>query len=233
MKPVLLLLGCLICPVLALEPGVPDPHPTYKPHGVDPDTGLPVLQYDWIGTEGWTYFPQWSDDLVHWHYYQAIDFGVEHEPIDTPTDASKQFLRLRFTNIPTTDPNLADFDGDGVSNIDELEIYHTDPFDPDTDHDGIPDGAEILAGKNPLNSSDGNPLFAIDSDGDGLSDAAEALLGTSPLLADSDGDGVPDNMDAFPLDPSRSSLTLPDPGDTTPPTVTLDSPSNAIEVSGP
>ncbi len=211
MKPVLLLLGCLICPARALEPGVPDPHPTFEQHGIDTDSGLPIWRFDWTGTEGWTYFIQWSDDLVHWHYLPVIDSGVVHDPIDSTTDASKHFLRSRFTNIPTSNPNLADFDGDGISNIDELTVYYTDPFDP----------------------TNGNPLLAIDSDGDGLSDAAEALFGTSPLLADSDGDGYPDGVDEFPLDPTRHSLAIPDPTDTTPPTVMLDSPSNALQVSGP
>ena len=34
-----------------------------------------------------------------------------------------------------------DRDGDGLSNLDEFN-YHTDPLNPDTDGDGIPDGAE-------------------------------------------------------------------------------------------
>ena len=36
-------------------------------------------------------------------------------------------------------------------------------------------------------------------------------MGTDPLLADTDGDGVPDNLDAYPLDPSRWEVTPPDP----------------------
>lgn len=230
MKPVLILSACLICPVLALQPGVPDPKPTFEQFGIDTETGLPIWRFDWTGTDGWTYFIQWSDDLVNWHYIDAIDFGETHDPFDSETNASRHFLRLRLTNIPTVDPEAADFDGDGISNMAELDDYHTDPFDPDTDHDGVSDGVDTA----PLDpETGGNPLFAGDSDADGLSDAAEALLGTSPLLADSDGDGFLDGVDDFPLDPSRHSLAEPDPNDTTPPIVTLDSPSNALEVSGP
>ena len=230
MKPVLVLSACLLCPALALQPGVPDPKPTFERYGTDSETGIPVWRFDWTGTNGWTYFIQWSDDLVYWQYFPVIDLGATHDPFDNETDASKHFLRLRFTNIPTVDPELADFDGDGLSNIDEVATYHTDPFDPDTDHDGTNDGMDTA----PLDpETGGNPLFATDSDGDGISDAAEALRGTSPLLADSDGDGIPDGADDFPLDPSRYSLALPDPNDTTPPAVTLDSPANALEVSGP
>ena len=70
-----LVLACLCGPALALQPGVPDPQPTFEEHGIDTETGLPIYRFDWTGTEGWTYFPQWSDDLVHWHYIGALDFG--------------------------------------------------------------------------------------------------------------------------------------------------------------
>ena len=42
-----------------------------------------------------------------------------------------------------------DTDKDGVTDYDEVNIYHTNPEDPDTDHDGFPDGEEILAHTNP------------------------------------------------------------------------------------
>ncbi len=65
----------------------------------------------------------------------------------------------------------------------------TDPFDADTDNDGIADGEETIAG------ADGyvtNPL-AADSDGDGFIDGHEVYAGSSPLLntdlPDRDGDG--------------------------------------------
>ncbi len=70
-------------------------------------------------------------------------------------------------------------------------------------------------------------------DEDGLTVAQELALGTSPSLADTDGDGVNDNLDAFPLDPSRSVALSSTPGDTTKPTVTLLTPVSATYVSGP
>jgi hypothetical protein len=46
-----------------------------------------------------------------------------------------------------------DLDEDGISDYDEMNIYKTDPNNADSDGDGYIDGAEILSGFNPLNSS--------------------------------------------------------------------------------
>lgn len=43
-----------------------------------------------------------------------------------------------------------DSDKDGLSDYDEINIYHTDPNNPDTDGDGINDCDEIKKGLNPL-----------------------------------------------------------------------------------
>lgn len=47
-----------------------------------------------------------------------------------------------------------DEDVDGLLTIDEIEIYGTDPLNPDTDGDGHLDGAEVLAGTDPLDPTD-------------------------------------------------------------------------------
>lgn len=54
------------------------------------------------------------------------------------------------TNIATsTDPNLLDSDGDGLSNYDEINIYGTSPYLEDSDSDGISDYDEIAQGTDP------------------------------------------------------------------------------------
>ena len=68
---------------------------------------------------------------------------------------------------------------------------------------------------------------------DGLTLAQEAALGTSPVLSDTDGDGVNDNLDAFPLDPTRSAPSSGTPGDSSPPIVTLRTPVSATKLAGP
>ncbi len=42
-----------------------------------------------------------------------------------------------------------DSDLDGLTDWQEIHIYHTDPYNPDTDGDGYQDGAEVKAGYNP------------------------------------------------------------------------------------
>jgi eukaryotic-like serine/threonine-protein kinase len=86
-----------------------------------------------------------------------------------------------------TDPYQADTDGDGLTDGQEVRIYNTNPLNPDTDNDGLLDGDEInLYGTDPLNR---------DTDGDGLGDARELERGTDPTLRDTDGDGIPDDRD--------------------------------------
>ncbi len=45
---------------------------------------------------------------------------------------------------------LADTDGDGLSDWEEVFLYGTDPTNPDTDGDGISDGLEVRMGLDPL-----------------------------------------------------------------------------------
>ena len=53
----------------------------------------------------------------------------------------------------------ADFDGDGLTDQDETNIYHTDPAVADTDGDGITDGTEVAFWRKG---------WSADYDGDGL-----------------------------------------------------------------
>jgi outer membrane protein OmpA-like peptidoglycan-associated protein len=91
-------------------------------------------------------------------------------------------------NIYNTDPFNPDTDGDGLSDGDEVLIYKTDPTLRDTDYDGLTDGEEV-------NTYGTDPLVK-DTDGDGLTDGEEVLTyGTDPLNPDTDGDGVNDGRE--------------------------------------
>jgi hypothetical protein len=78
-----------------------------------------------------------------------------------------------FANGQESLDPVGDFDGDGLSNIDEIEKHKTDPRNPDTDGDGLTDGAEVLVYKtDPLNP---------DTDKGGIKDGIEVKRGTDSL----------------------------------------------------
>lgn len=142
---------------------------------------------DWEGIAGRTYFLQHSEDLVSWQYFPLIESGNDETlGWGFASSADKFFVRLRYTDQPTSNPDFADFDADGLSNWDEIFIYGTDPFNADSDGDGMPDGFEVQHYLNPSDASDASQ----DADGDGLTNLQEYDLGTDPNNADSDGDGV-------------------------------------------
>ncbi len=94
-----------------------------------------------------------------------------------------------------------DTDGDGLP--DGAEATHgTDPNRPDTDGDGLTDGDEVGRGSNPT---------LADTDGDGLSDGDEVAGGTDPVASDTDGDGLSDGDEVgLGLDPTDPADPAPD-----------------------
>ncbi|MDF4222609.1 gliding motility-associated C-terminal domain-containing protein, partial [Maribacter sp. M208] len=103
----------------------------------------------------------------------------------------------------------ADCDGDGVTNGTEA-TNGTDPYNTDTDGDGVPDNtdSDALDPCDPVQAAGytgydaGNAIWAAaDCEGDGVTNGAEVTNGTDPYSGDTDGDGVPDNSDSAPLDP--------------------------------
>lgn len=87
------------------------------------------------------------------------------------------------------DAGDADDDNDGLSDTDEA-VRGTDPFNPDTDGDGLTDGAEVtLAG-----AGDCPDPLDPDSDGDTLTDAEEATNGTPICNARPTADAVVEQL---------------------------------------
>jgi parallel beta-helix repeat protein len=94
-----------------------------------------------------------------------------------------------------------DPDGDGLT-ISEEYTLGTNPFDPDTDDDGVWDGTEVDMAEG---GDCPDPLNA-DSDGDTLLDGEE--IDSDPCNVDSDGDGLHDNIDPDPDDPVNTTGEL-------------------------
>lgn len=81
-----------------------------------------------------------------------------------------------------------DSDNDGLTDIDETDVYETDPADSDTDGDNLFDGPEV-------NVYETDPLSA-DSDDDGVADGEEvSIWGSNPNDEDTDGDQLDDGAE--------------------------------------
>ena len=122
------------------------------------------------------------------------ELGAE---LSTPIDTDKDGI------IDALDP---DDDNDGIPTLLEGKVGSS-PLLDDTDGDGLKDAIEIGDISNPdsinietftaLDTDKDGTINAldIDDDDDGLDTSTELLLGTNPLLADTDGDGIPDNLE--------------------------------------
>ncbi len=87
----------------------------------------------------------------------------------------------------------SDLDGDGLPDVVELTITHTDPYDKNTDDDGMSDGLEVAVAGGYYGGTRRPDPNNWDSDGDGLADGAEYFTyDTDPCVQDTDCDGVSD-----------------------------------------
>jgi len=123
-----------------------------------------------------------------------------------------------------------DYDVDGLSNLMEF-VYGTDPYNPDSDWDGCPDGWVVYYDINRAYFPPESKHALFDTDSDGLKDSnvdpnykfdpasgvlafeqpdsdtwdnlREYKVGTDPTNPDTDGDGYLDSHDPRPLIPDE------------------------------
>ncbi len=136
------------------------------------------------------------------------------------TDVAGNPLSGDYTWFARVYDASVDTDNDGMPDDVENILLMLDPNNPDSDTNGIPDGAEdfdadglfnageILVGADPTNIDTDNDEISDgdeDTDFDGLSDGQEMSVGTDPLDDDSDNDGWNDEVElqynGDPLDP--------------------------------
>jgi lipoprotein-anchoring transpeptidase ErfK/SrfK len=116
--------------------------------------------------------------------------------------------------VPTPPSTLAgeilDSDRDGLRDWKEIQIYHTDPYNKDTDGDGFDDAFEIRNGYSPLSKA-ATKLVNMDTDKDVMNDEWEMSYGTDFRNPDTDGDGLKDGAEIYnatdPLSVSTKKLT--------------------------
>jgi hypothetical protein len=144
-----------------------------------------IYVFAWWGKTGRTYFIQQSDNLTEWNYLPEIESGLAAViQYGMSTNEDKIFARLRHTDRFTTHPETDDFDGDGISNIDEITMspVQGNPLDASSnDGDSIPDDWEMFYG---LDTTPGVDDSNDDGDADGLTNAGEYAVGTNPNWRD-------------------------------------------------
>jgi PKD repeat protein len=118
----------------------------------------------------------------------------------TKESSNKSIINYIWKQFGSYKITLTVTDNDGAIGTTTINILVIKSINNDTDYDGLPDTWEIMYGLDPYNPDDAN----LDSDGDSLTNLDEYILGTDPIKFDTDGDGVVDNKDAFPLDAAAS-----------------------------
>ena len=145
-----------------------------------------------------------------------VDIGFDANDPDMDDDGLNDGWELTYNGSSGVNPNiiatgpelLSDTDNDGW-NLTEEERRNTDPMSNDTDGDGLLDAWEItysnVSGVNPFVAATEAELSS-QADYDGLNLTEEGKANTNPLLVDTDGDGLPDDIEIdLMLDPTNES----------------------------
>jgi hypothetical protein len=102
------------------------------------------------------------------------------------------------TTVPALD---TDTDDDGLTDYAEVHKYHTNPLNSDTDGDTLPDSLEVASSVAPTTANGfdavGWPavLALFPHDSTLTFPFAETRMQSNPLVKDTDGDGIPDNVE--------------------------------------
>jgi hypothetical protein len=159
--------------------------------------GGALLQVSWSGPD----IPKQlisTDPEGQWLELAWAESGTGLYTLPNRTSVAEANLRLRSGLVGTSIVELIAFDADTLTATQQVTVVTL----ADLDLDGIPDRDDL------------------DLDGDGISNEDEIAAGTDPRNPDTDGDGIPDGLDRFPLAPNRA------------PVAGLDQPGNALEFDG-
>ncbi len=139
----------------------------------------------------------------------SVDTSFAATSVDSDSDGISFWNEKRY-GLDPNDPADAvlDNDGDGLTNIAEINIHRTNPNKADTDGDGLADNIELQNNLNPLDPKDAT----LDADNDYVTNIDEILVyNTDPYVAnpglapDTDGDGVLDTVElALGMDPNNA-----------------------------
>ena len=148
-----------------------------------------------------------ASQVAYWRIVTQDRYGIEKKsdvrsfiitptPDNCPNDPDKTEPGICGCGVADTDSNndgianCIDSDNDGLSDINEdinqngiVDEGETDPYNPDSDNDGLSDGVEDKIGTNPLlMDSDGNGILDCDEDhdGDGFTNFEEVQCNSDP-----------------------------------------------------
>ena len=192
-----------------------DANDYFRTFNVSLSPTLDFATLSWRSVEARYYEIEKSTDLNSWTY-ASYQYGQSNQTTSSRTFSlnspaqPKMFFRVH--GYPEYD---YDDDGDGLQSWEE-RLLSTDPYDRDTDNDGMVDSFEFIYQLNPLEAADA----ASDLDTDGLSNLWEYKLGLNPQLTDSNSNGISDPLEDRDQDgltnisELSTHLTLPDQPDT-------------------
>jgi len=152
-----------------------------------------------------------GDGLSNWQEYLLGTHPSDLPPevtnaFDTDNDGLLDGDSITVTSedpryIAWADAGIVFTQGTGQRTFRGENEMGTNPINPDTDGDGLPDGVETNTGEYVNATNTGTDPLNRDTDGDGLSDGVEtntgefvskSNTGTNPHNPDTDGDGVGD-----------------------------------------
>lgn len=149
-------------------------------------------------------------DSVGLHGVQIVE-----SLLDTDKDGMPDWWEMTHKLNPGVKDGTLDLDGDSLSNLDEYK-RKTRPNLADTDGDGLTDKVETNTRKYTNATSTGSDPQNADTDGDGLSDGTEVTalpVATNPNKADSDADGRRDGDEleegTFAMSANSSKFLMP------------------------
>lgn len=178
----------------------------------------------------------------------AAESGGKYHQVDSAEELPEVFRRISGDTGGDEGVTL-DSDVDGLNDCVEIQgaystatmlRYTSDPFNPDTDGDGLGDGEEVvplapggpvLAASDvfqvisdpakadtdndglpdPLELDEGTSVWRADTDADGLSDSDELTWTTDPFAGDTDGDGYGDATEVAQSDAGFNPVVFDDP----------------------
>ena len=134
-------------------------------HTTTTTTPKPDALQAYLQSKGWSYEyalfkPMLKDGKLSSEEKQLINYWNELPKKYRSNEEVLDLLEKIISDGKLTDNEFSafrDWDSDGLSNLQEIDKYHTNPLKADTDEDGLTDGFEVKNGLNPLKA---NPNIA-------------------------------------------------------------------------